>query len=144
LQRKSPDEQPQECQIERFERRKLFIERIAAMGLMEAAEAGGMSPRTARKWLHGSKSMASKICSTRSSRPAKTRTSLDDALCERIEQLRRLRLPMRSVAAVVGRSAPPCAGCSRAWGLRADARLRAQGLGCGVGGLQPWASGWSG
>ena len=34
-----------------FEGRKLLVERIAAMGLMPAAEAAGISPRTARKWL---------------------------------------------------------------------------------------------
>jgi len=40
----------------------------------------------------------------RSSRPAKTRTNLDEALRQRIEQLRRARMPMRRIAAVVGRS----------------------------------------
>lgn len=34
-----------------FAGRKLLIERIGAMGLMPAAEAVGISPRTARKWL---------------------------------------------------------------------------------------------
>ena len=33
-----------------YEGRKLLIERIAAMGLMPAAEAAGISVRTARKW----------------------------------------------------------------------------------------------
>ncbi len=40
----------------------------------------------------------------RSSRPTKTRTTLDAALSERIEQLRRSRMPMRRIAAIVGRS----------------------------------------
>jgi transposase len=34
-----------------LEGRKLLVERIAGMGLMLAAEAAGISPRTARKWL---------------------------------------------------------------------------------------------
>ena len=87
-----------------FEGRKLLVERIAAMGLMPAAEAAGISVRTARKWLkrfdeHGLVGLLD-----RSSRPTKTRTNLDEALCKRIEQLRRLRMPMRRIAVVVGRS----------------------------------------
>lgn len=38
------------------------------------------------------------------SRPAKTRTSLDQALCRRIEQQRRWRMPMQRIATVVGGS----------------------------------------
>lgn len=34
-----------------FAGRKLLIERIRVVGLMPAAEAAGISPRTARKWL---------------------------------------------------------------------------------------------
>ncbi|WP_242873777.1 leucine zipper domain-containing protein, partial [Pseudacidovorax intermedius] len=34
-----------------FEGRKLLVQRIAALGLMPAAEAAGISPRTARKLL---------------------------------------------------------------------------------------------
>ena len=40
----------------------------------------------------------------RSSRPAKTRTNLDESLRQRIEQLRRARMPMRNIARIVGRS----------------------------------------
>lgn len=40
----------------------------------------------------------------RSSRPAKTRSTIDDGLRARIEQLRRTRMPMRTIARVVGRS----------------------------------------
>jgi transposase len=88
-----------------FEGRKLLIERIAAMGLMPAAEAAGVSVRTARKWRKRFNEQGEQGLQDRSSRPAKTRTSLDEAMCERIEQLRRLRMPMRRIAAVVGRSA---------------------------------------
>ena len=87
-----------------FEGRKLLVERIAAMGLMPAAEAGGISTRTARKWRKRFEEHGEQGLLDRSSRPAKVRTSLDQALCERIEQLRRSRMPMRRIATVVGRS----------------------------------------
>jgi transposase InsO family protein len=87
-----------------FEGRKLLVERIAAMGLMPAAEAAGISARTARKWLKRFNEHGQQGLYDRSSRPVRTRTSLDEALCKRIEQLRRSRMPMRRIAAVVGRS----------------------------------------
>ena len=87
-----------------FEGRKLLIERIAAMGLMPAAEAAGISVRTARKWRQRFEEHGEAGLLDRSSRPAKTRTSLDQTLCQRIEQLRRCRMPMRRIATVVGRS----------------------------------------
>jgi transposase InsO family protein len=87
-----------------IEGRKLLIERIAVMGLIPAAEAAGISRQTARKWLvrfeHGGDAA---LCD-RSSRPARTRSTLDGELASRIEQLRRSRMPMRRIAAVVGRS----------------------------------------
>jgi transposase InsO family protein len=87
-----------------FQGRKLLIERIAAMGLMAAAEAAGISARSARKWLKRFNEQGEQGLLDRSSRPARTRTSLDEVLCERIEQLRRSRMPMRRIAAIVGRS----------------------------------------
>jgi transposase InsO family protein len=87
-----------------FEGRKLLIERIAAMGLMPAAEAAGISPRTARKWLKRFEQSGVQGLQDRSSRPARTRTNLDASLCQRIEQLRRSRMPMRRIAGIVGRS----------------------------------------
>ena len=87
-----------------FEGRKLLVERIAAMGLMPAAQAAGISARTARKWLKRFEEQGLAGLLDRSSRPARTRTNLDAQLCERIEQLRRSRMPMRRIATVVGRS----------------------------------------
>jgi len=87
-----------------FEGRKLLIERIAAMGLMPAAEAAGISQRTARKWLQRFELHGLDGLYDRSSRPARTRTGLDEALRQRIEQLRRARMPMRRIATTVGRS----------------------------------------
>lgn len=87
-----------------LEGRKLLIERIAVMGLMPAAEAAGISPRTARKWLARFEQQGSPGLMDLSSRPAKTRSTLDAHLAQRIEQLRRARMPMRTIANVVGRS----------------------------------------
>lgn len=87
-----------------LEGRKLLVERIARMGLMPAAEAAGISPRTARKWLKRFEESGVQGLLDRSSRPQKTRTTLDAELHERIEQLRRSRIPMRRIAAIVGRS----------------------------------------
>jgi transposase InsO family protein len=87
-----------------FEGRKLLVERIAVMGLMPAAEAAGISVRTARKWRDRFNEQGLDGLLDRSSRPTHTRTSLDAQLLQRIEQLRRGRMPMRRIAAVVGRS----------------------------------------
>jgi len=87
-----------------LEGRKLLVERIVGMGLMPAAEAAGISPRTARKWLKRFLEGGVQGLHDRSSRPMRTRTNLDAALHERIEQLRRLRMPMRRIATIVGRS----------------------------------------
>ncbi|MCM3566312.1 IS481 family transposase [Hydrogenophaga intermedia] len=87
-----------------FEGRRLLIERIAVMGLMPAAEAAGISVRTARKWRQRFEAGGIDALVDSSSRPARTRSTIDEALSQRIEQLRRSRMPMRRIAAVVGRS----------------------------------------
>lgn len=87
-----------------FEGRKLLIERIAVMGLMPAADAAGVSVRTARKWRDRFEQSGVDGLLDRSSRPLKTRSTVDTGLAERIEQLRRARMPMRRIAAIVGRS----------------------------------------
>ncbi|SFN59103.1 IS481 family transposase, partial [Variovorax sp. OV329] len=87
-----------------FEGRKLLIERIAGMGLMPAAEAAGISVRTARKWLKRFDQQGLAGLHDRSSRPTNVRTNLDQSLRQRIEQLRRARMPMRNIARIVGRS----------------------------------------
>jgi len=87
-----------------FEGRKLLVERIAVMGLAPAAEAAGISVRTARKWRSRFRQSGPDGLLDLSSRPRKTRSTVDEALCQRIEQLRRARMPMRRIAATVGRS----------------------------------------
>lgn len=55
-----------------YEGRKLLIERIAAMGLMPAAEAAGISLRTARKWKKRFEALGDPGLLDQSSRPHMT------------------------------------------------------------------------
>jgi transposase InsO family protein len=87
-----------------FEGRKLLVERIAVMGLMPAAEAAGISARTARKWRSRFDLLGLDGLIDRTSRPLRTRSTVDAELALRIERLRRKRMPMRRIAQVVGRS----------------------------------------
>ena len=87
-----------------IEGRKLLIERIAVMGLAAAAEAAGVSRRTARKWLQRFEQGGQEALVDRSSRPLRTRSTVDQPLGGRIEQLRRARMPLRRIAELVGRS----------------------------------------
>jgi transposase InsO family protein len=84
--------------------RKLLIQRITTMGLSSAATACGVSLRTARKWLRRYQQAGLSGLLDHSSRPLQTRSSIDENLTQRIEQLRRARMPMRRIAALVGRS----------------------------------------
>ena len=86
------------------EGRKLLIERVAAKGLTPAAQAAGVSLRTARKWLARFEQEGLAGLADRSSRPSRTRATVDASLAGSIEQLRRLRMPMRRIAELVGRS----------------------------------------
>lgn len=87
-----------------FEGRKLLIERIAMLGLTAAAQAGGISIGTARKWQLRFEEQGSVGLYDRSSRPRRTRSTIDAALAQRMEQLRRARMPVRTIATLVGRS----------------------------------------
>jgi transposase InsO family protein len=84
--------------------RQLLVQRIAAVGLRAAAEAAGVSLRTARKWLRRFRLGGLAALADRSSRPKRTRLSIDETLGRRIEELRRQRMPMRRIAELVGRS----------------------------------------
>jgi len=87
-----------------YEGRKLLIARIGELGLMPAAAAAGISSRTARKWQLRFMQEGLQGLMDRSSRPAKTRSTIDAELSCRIERLRRQRMPMHRIANVVGRS----------------------------------------
>lgn len=97
--------------------RKLLIERIETVGLIPAASAAGISLRTARKWRARYRAYGEAGLKDRSSRPEKTRTTLDLELRERIERLRRTRMPMRTIARVVGRSVATISRVLAALGL---------------------------
>ena len=81
--------------------RMLLVERIKEMGLIPAAEAAGISARTARKWLARYKKDGPDGLYDLSSRPHKTRSKVDDEMLLRIEQLRREHMPMRRIAEIV-------------------------------------------
>jgi len=100
-----------------FAGRKLLIERIRTKGLIAAAEAAGISPRTARKWLKRFELQGEVGLLDRSSRPHTTRSTIDDVLLSRIEQLRRRRMPMRTIARTVGRSVATISRTLAALGL---------------------------
>lgn len=100
-----------------FQSRKLLIERIAVMGINDAAEAIGISARTARKWLARFHCQGEAGLMDRSSRPRRTRSRLDAPALERIEGLRRQRMPMRGIACVVGRSVATISRALRTLGL---------------------------
>lgn len=100
-----------------FHSRKLLIERIAVMGLSDAAEAAGISTRTARKWQARFHCQGEAGLMDRSSRPQRTRSRLDASALERIEGLRRQRMPMRRIAGVVGRSVATISRALRTLGL---------------------------
>jgi transposase InsO family protein len=87
-----------------FEGRKLLIERIAFVGLLPPAESVVVNRQTARKWQRRFEEGGEQALRDRSSRPRRTRTTLDSQLAQRIEQLRRARMPMRRIALTVGRS----------------------------------------
>ena len=82
----------------------MLIRRLAVIGLMPAAQAAGINLRTARKWRRRFEVAGVDALMANNSRPAKTRSTIDEALSQRIEQLRRIRMPMRHIAAVVGRT----------------------------------------
>ena len=87
-----------------FEGRKLLIERIAVLGLVAAAQACGISARTARKWQQRFEGQGLDGLYDRSSRPRRTRSTIGAELAQRVERLRRARMPMRAISAQVGRS----------------------------------------
>ena len=71
----------------------MLIERIAVMGLSKA-----------HKWKRRFVEEGVEGLRDRSSRPARTRSCIDDTLGERIEQLRRSRMPLHRIAQTVGRN----------------------------------------
>jgi len=61
-----------------FEGRKLLIEGIPVMGLIPAASAAGISRQSAGKWLRRFQEGGQEALSDRSSRPDRTRNTIDE------------------------------------------------------------------
>ena len=85
-----------------YEGRELLIERIAVMGLNRAAQAAGISAH-GTQWKLRFEADGDAGLFDLSSKPHRTRTTLDDTLLARIDRRRRDRRPMRTIASVVGR-----------------------------------------
>ena len=74
--------------------RELLVERIERAGwsLTQAAEAAGVSDRTARKWLARYRAEGAAGLADRSSAPARVANRTDERRVEAIAALRRLRM----------------------------------------------------
>ena len=72
--------------------------------MVAAAQACGISARTARKWQQRFEGQGLDGLYDRSSRPRRTRSTIGAELAQRVERLRRARMPMRAISAQVGRS----------------------------------------
>lgn len=107
---------------QRLRGRKLLIERIAVIGLTSTTETAGVSVRTARKWLMRFEQAGPDGLLDRSSRPHQTRGTVNEAHVRRIEQLRRTHMPMRAIAAIVGRSVATVSRVLARLGLPASRR----------------------
>jgi len=82
-------------------------ERLAKMVLggqtpQAASEAGGVCPRTGRKWVERFNQEGLRGLQDRSSRPHRLRQATAPEVIERIESLRRQRIPGKEIAATVG------------------------------------------
>jgi transposase InsO family protein len=84
--------------------RELLIDRVEAAGwsLMQAAEAAGISERTARKWLARWRAEGPVGLADRCSAPARVANRTDETRVEAIAALRRLRMTGAEIAEVLG------------------------------------------
>jgi transposase InsO family protein len=78
---------------------------LAGQTPQAASEAGGVCPRTARKWVGRYNEEGLAGLQDRSSRPHRMRRPTPQLVIERIETLRRQRMPGKEIAARVGVSA---------------------------------------
>ena len=84
--------------------RELLVDRVenAGWSLMSAAEAAGISDRTARKWLARYRSEGSAGLLDRCSAPALVANCTDERQVEAIAALRRLRMTGAEIAETLG------------------------------------------
>jgi transposase InsO family protein len=88
-----------------FGRERLVKMVLGGQTPQAASEAAGVCPRTARKWVGRYNSEGLAGLQDRSSRPKRLRQPTPQVTVERIESLRRQRMPGKEIAAQVGVSA---------------------------------------
>jgi transposase InsO family protein len=105
--------------------RRLLVERVEVAGwsLSAAAEAAGISERTARKWLARYRAEGECGLSDRSSAPAVVANRTDERRVEAIAALRRLRLTGAEIADALGMALSTVSGILTAIGMGRLGRL---------------------
>src|SRR3954454_19461731 len=105
--------------------RALLIERVEVAGwsLSAAAEAAGISERTARKWLARYRAEGECGLSDRSSAPAVVANRTDERRVEAIAALRRLRLTGAEIAEALGMALSTVSGILTRIGMGRLGRL---------------------
>ncbi len=105
--------------------RELLIDRVERAGwsLTEAAEAAGVSERTARKWLARYRSEGLAGLCDRSSAPATVANRTDERRVEAIAVLRRLRMTGAEIAEVLGMALSTVSGILTRIGMGKLGRL---------------------
>src|SRR4051794_22479878 len=105
--------------------RQLLVERVEVAGwsLSAAAEAAGISERTARKWLARYRAEGESGLSDRSSAPAVVANRTDERRIEAIAALRRLRLTGAEIAEVLGMALSTASGILTRIGMGELGRL---------------------
>jgi transposase InsO family protein len=105
--------------------RELLIERVVGAGwsLSAAAEAAGISERTARKWLARYRAEGAAGLVDRSSAPAVVANRTDERRVEAIAALRRLRLTGAEIAEILGMAVSTVSGILTRIGMGKLGRL---------------------
>ncbi len=105
--------------------RELLIDRIERAGwsVMEAAEAAGVSERTARKWLARHRAEGPAGLVDRSSAPAQVANRTEERRIEAIEALRRVRLTGAEIAELLGMAVSTVSGILTRIGMGKLGRL---------------------
>jgi transposase InsO family protein len=105
--------------------RELLIDRVAVVGwsLTKAAEAAGVSERTARKWLARYRDEGPEGLLDRSSAPARVANRTDERRVEAIAALRRLRMTGAEIAEVLSMAQSTVSGILTRIGMGRLGRL---------------------
>jgi transposase InsO family protein len=105
--------------------RALLVQRVLELGwtISAAADAAGVSRRTARKWIQRFEAEGSAGLLDRSSRPRRSPKAASPGEKAQFEALRRQRWPLWRIAMQCGRSLATLSRCMRAAGLSRLASL---------------------